>query len=426
MIEKKKGWRKSIFYGWWIVVAHSILVAWGAGVNFYGFSAFFLPISTEFGWTRAQTSSIFSLARLEGGIEGPPLGYLIDRFGARIFIIIGVILFGAGFVLLSRVESFLTFALAYILVMSLGYLTAASHAVYAVVAKWFIRRRSTATGVLSASVGVGGAVLLPVLGWALTQYGWRQVAFAVGIITLVLGLPAILVTRNRPEDKHLVPDGDVVVTKESIQVETVPPKEKDFTVKEALKTASFWQVSIAQILNQFVIAGVAVHLIPSLIDRGHSPAVAAGVLATLTAASIPSRLFFGWLGDRFPKRYVMAMCCLIETGALVIPILTTSLGMAYLFVVLYAVGYGVIPLNTSIIGEYWGRKNFAFIRGLVNGVAMLGIVTGPVFAGWIYDISHSYQIAFLCFVGCFFLAALVFFFAKPPKEQFGAIRLRAS
>lgn len=425
MVEKKQRGRKAIFYGWWIVAAFAALVGWGGGVNFYGFAVFFVPISSEFGWSRAQTSLIFSLARLEAGIEGPPLGYLIDRFGARIFIVIGVIMFGVGYMLLSWVDSFLTFALVYVLVMSLGYVTASSHSVYATVAKWFIRRRSTVIGVLSAGVGIGGAVFLPLLGWALTQYDWRSVAFVAGILTLVIGLPAILLTRNTPEDKGLTPDGDVVA-EEAEQTAAVTLKEKDYTVKEALKTVSFWQVAIAQTFNVFVIAGVALHLIPYLIDRGYSSTIAASVLATVTGASIPTRIFVGWLGDRFPKRYLMAMCCLIELGALVILISTKSLGMAYLFAVVYAIGYGMIPLNTSIVGEYWGRKNFAFIRGMMGSITIAGLIGGPILAGWIYDLSHSYQIAFFSFMGCFFMAALIFFFAKPPKEQFGAIGFRAS
>lgn len=403
----------------------ALLFAYGAGVNFYGFSTFFLPLSTEFGWSRAQISLVFALARLEGGIEGPAVGWLVDRFGGRMFVVGGLILFGVGFMWMSKIQSFLAFALVYILVLSLGYLTACSHTLFAVVTRWFVDKRSTAMGIVTAGIGAGGAAFVPLLAWSIGRYGWRPVAMWAGIGALVLAVPAALFIRSKPEDKGLAPDGKAVVKAEDLVVaEATNPKEKDFTLKEALKTSSFWLVGVAQTLYQFVVAAIAVHLIPSLVDKGISQSAAAGALGLLVAVSIPSRLIFGWLGDRFAKRYLLLACCFIETAALVIVLFANTIGQAYLFVAVFALGYGVIPLNTAIIGEYWGSKNFAVIRGVLNLVTMAGIVSGPVFSGWIYDVSGNYQIAFYSFMVCYFLAGVVFFLAKPPKEQFGAIGRR--
>lgn len=355
------------------------------------------------------------------------MGWLVDRYGGRRFLVGGLILFGAGYIWMSKIQSFLGFAISYILVLSLGYLTACSHTLFAVVVKWFVDKRSTAMGILTAGIGVGGATLVPLLAWCIGRYGWRPVSMWAGIGALVLAVPTVLVIRSKPEDKGLLPDGKKVVkAEEGMAAEAASPKEKDFTLREALKTSSFWLVGAGRMLYEFVVAAVAVHLIPSLVDKGISQPAAAGALGLLVAASIPSRLIFGWLGDRFAKRYLLLVCCFIETAALVIILFADTIGLAYVFVVVFALGYGVIPLNTAIVGEYWGRKNFAVIRGVMSLITMAGIVVGPVFSGWIYDVSGNYQIAFYSFMVCYFLAGVVFFLARPPKEQFGAIGRRTT
>ncbi len=136
---------KKIFYGWWIVLASSTLTTYNAGVLFYGFTAFFSPIVNTFGWSKAATSLAFSLQRMEGGIAAPIVGYFIDRFGPRKMSIFAVIVFGIGFLMLSRIDSLLSFYIAFV-VASIGH----SAGFYAVgsttVANWFILKRGKAMG----------------------------------------------------------------------------------------------------------------------------------------------------------------------------------------------------------------------------------------------------------------------------------------
>lgn len=405
---------RRLFYGWWIVAASSIISAMGTGAYFYGFTTFFLPISRELGLARAATSTVFAIARLEGGIEGPVAGWLIDRFGARKLLVFGIVFFGIGYIAMYWMNSFLIFVILYAGVISIGFNTGFGHAVFALANKWFIRQRSKATGIVSAAYGVGGAAIVPLLTWLIIQYGWRLTAVFVGVVVMIIGLPLSLVIRNTPEDEGLLPDGDGVETKQGEEpVEAVA--EVSFTVREALKTPPFWILASALILRLFVVGGIWVHLVPLLVWKGFEEQAAANAIGLLLIVSIPARFGFGWLGDIFPKRYLLVLCCFIETAALIIVLTAQNMWQVYLFVIVFGLGYGVAPLNMAIVGEYFGRKNFATIRGTMGSVEAIGIISGPIFAGYIYDVTQSYQIAFITFIVIYALAGIVFVFARRPK-----------
>ncbi len=406
---------KRIFYGWWVILTGAIISSLGAGFYFYGFTTLFLPISAELGLTRAATSTVFAIARLEGGVEGPIAGWLIDRFGGRKLLMIGLLFFGAGYIAMHWMNSYLTFIILYALVIAIGYHCGFSHAVYALANKWFIRNRSKATGIISSAFGVGGAVIVPMLGWLIIQYGWRMAVVIAGVTPLVIGLPLCLVIADTPESKGLLPDGDEVEVKEVAGKSSRAAGEVSFTVREAMKTLSFWILCLAFILRMFVTGGIWVHMVPLLVFKGFDELGAANAIGLLLIFSIPSRFIFGWLGDIYPKRYLLMLCCLINVASLIILLTAQSLWQVYLFVIIFALGYGIAPLNISIVGEYFGRKNFATIRGIMGAIYAVGIITGPIYAGYIYDVTQSYQVAFITFIVLYGIATLVFIFARRPK-----------
>ncbi len=432
--EKVRTFRNNVFYGWWVVAVGSLLSALGSGAVFYGFSTFFNPMIAEFGWSRTVTSGAFSLSRLEGGIEGLILGPLIDRFGARKIAIGGVIGTGAGFMALLLVNgNVLSLYLIFGILLSIGYNAFSSRAAIAAVAKWFIKKRGRALSFVVAGSGVGGAVLVPLLAWLITQYGWRSAAVVTGLVILVLGLPAAFALRSTPEEKGLLPDGEVVpeVSEPATGAKPVKPldakpSEIDFTVKEALKTSAFWVYSVAAMLRACVLSAIVVHEIPYLVDMGIDYTAAAGILGMTILLSIPGRLFFGWLGDIIDKRLVLLITCLLQAIGIWIFIHATTLGMLYVFVVVYGLGYGgVIPPMHAIRGDLFGRRTFATIAGVTNVFSTIGTVAAPVIAGYLYDVSHSYRVAFYGLMVMIAMAGLAFLLIrrpKPPVRLTGAYR----
>ncbi|MFC2016732.1 MFS transporter, partial [Chloroflexota bacterium] len=402
-------------YGWWIIVSTTIIAAVGCGLHFYGFTALFLPVSKDLGLSRMATSTVMSLARLEGALEGPVVGWLIDRFGVRKLMMIGVLMFGAGYMALSQMNSLIVFILLFAGLVTIGYQTGLMHSVYALSNKWFIRQRSKATGIVNASCGIGGAVIMPVLSWLIIQYGWRTAVVVAGAGIFIICLPLLLVIRNLPEDKGLLPDGDEMETKEAAEKPSEAASEYSFTVREAMKTPAFWILAFGLTLRTFVVGGIWVHMVPLLVFKGLDEQGAANAISILLVCTIPVRIIFGWLGDIYPKRYLLVLCCLIETVALIFLLTLQSLWQVYLFVIIFALGYGSNPLNISIVGEYFGRKNFTTIRGILALIYSVGMMGGPIYAGYVYDVTQSYQIAFITFIVIYFLASIIFFFARRPK-----------
>ncbi len=423
-IEKTRRARNKVFYGWWVVAVGSLLQFLGTGSVFYGFNTFFNPMVNEFGWSRAVTSGAFSLSRLQGGIEGPIIGPLIDRFGARRIAIIGVILAGAGFIALRLVNgNVLSLYLIFGLLLSMGQNTFSTHATTTAAAKWFTKKRSLALSFIMAGGGIGGAVMVPLLAWLITQYGWRLAAVVAGLVILTLGLPAAIALRSTPEDKGLLPDGEVMAkANEAIpktpltESEDVSSREIDFTVREALKTSAFWSYNAAMMFRSCVLSAIVVHEIPYLVDMGINYEAAAGVLGMMVLISVPGRLLLGWLGDKFDKKRLMLIACLLQAIGIWIFINATSLGIVYLFVVVYGLGYGgAIPLQFGLRADLFGRRTFATMGGVTTALTSVPTVAASVLAGYLYDVSHSYRVAFYGLMVLVLLSGVAFLLIRQPK-----------
>ncbi len=422
-----------MFRGWWMVVTGGILNGLGAGVHFYGFSVFFNPMRDEFGWGRAQMAGVFSLARLEGGIEGPVAGWLIDNVGARKMFIIALVIVGAGYIAFWTIDSLLMLYLIFGLLISVGYNMGFYRAANTIVANWFIKKRTRALSYLAVGAGIGGAVVVPALGWLIDLVGWRWAGVVIGLTVWLVGIPLASTMRHRPEEVGLLPDGEPVAKREeqnpeegsapaSAALPAAPPPvavgsgETDFTAGQALRTSTFWLLVLGMVFRSTILSSIVVHQIPHLEDIGIPRHTAEAILGFMVLMSIPGRLLFGWLGDVVAKRYLMVVVCVLQGIGVFILASASSLGWVFVFLVLYALGYGgAIPLMPAFRGELFGRKAFATIGGLITPLTTLSAVAGPIFAGYVYDVSDSYRIAFYTFAVMVMLSGVTFFFVRPAK-----------
>lgn len=417
---------KRSFYGWRIVAAGFLINAFGVGTFFYGFSTFFNPMIAEFGWSRTIMSGVFSISRLEGGIEGPVAGWLTDRFGARKMLFYGTTIAGIGFILLRSVNSPISLYLIFGLVMSMGFNLGFMHATSAAVAKWFVKKRGRALSFLIAGNGVGGAALVPVIAWLITQFGWRIATVILGIATLAIPLPLSLIIRSTPEEMGLRPDGDIARRQDTTSetdnsltssADYTSLDEVNLTVRGALKTRAFWIYAISMILRACILSSIVVHQIPHLTDIGISYQTASNVLGLMVLMSIPGRFLFGWLGDRFSKRFLLLITCILQAIGIFIFVNASTPTLLYLFVVVYGLGYGgAIPLTVALRADLFGRTNYATIAGITMSLAMIGTVSAPLFAGYLYDTTQSYSLAFYIFIVMILLSG-VFFLMIPKTTQ---------
>jgi sugar phosphate permease len=382
------------FYGWRMVAIGSALRILGGGLYFYGFSVFFLPLSQDLGLSRAATSLVFSLARAQGAFEGPVAGYFMDRFGPRPLIVMAILMSGVGHMVLSNVHSYFALVVIYMGVVSLSFQAGFMDAPMVIANTWFIRMRTMAMSVISASVNLGGFLLTPLLAAAIGYWGWRRAAFGNGIIFLVVGLPLALLVRRSPESMGLHPDGDAPAAAEV--AERRPElhsreKEDHFTLAEALRTAPFWYLTIATTLRVVALTAISVHYVPIMVWKGFSQTEAAFLLGVQAFLGFPTTLAFGWLGDRFDKPKLMAASILFAVAGIFFLIFGETEWQILFFLPLFTVVESTFPVNWSTVGEFFGRPHFAKIRGSMVFVQAWGAVVGPVVAGAIYDRTQSYN-----------------------------------
>lgn len=396
---------KNIFYGWWVVVACFVIALYVGGVVFFGFTAFFQPIREELGWSYTQISLATSFRGLEMGIFAPVVGFLVSRYGPRKLFLAGMVTLGIGLIVLSRVQSLLTFYIAFLLV-AFGSGGCTSVVTMTAIANWFKKRVGIAMGIMASGFGASG-LLVPVIVHLIAALGWRPTLVILGAGTWLLGVPLALVVRDRPEKYGYLPDGERAVSGDPALAESKEMPAMPFV--DALKDFSFLCLSMAEFLRVMSATAVVVHVMPYLQNIGVSRTFAGMVAAFIPLVSISGRFGFGWLSDRYEKRIVMCVSIGIMAIGLLAFSFTEKSRDLWLFVLLFSPGYGgAVVMRAAILREHFGRDSFGKLMGVVMGSGSLGGIAGPVVAGMAFDYLGTYKPVWvlLCAL-CLLASALV-------------------
>ena len=399
-----------IYYGWRMVGLVSVIRIVGGGLHQFGFTVFFLPISQDLGISRAATSLAFSLSRAQGAIEAPLVGYLIDRYGPRPIMVTAVFLAGVGYILLSWADSYTSFMIVYLGVISLAFVAGFVHSPMVVANSWFIRQRARAMTVVSAAVPIGGALISPLLAIGVSSIGWRWAAFVSGCVFLVVCLPLSFQLKRSPESMGLLPDGEAAALNEGANSSTniVDINAKaDFTSRQAMKTWMFWVLVAAMTARVTCYSAATVHFIPLMVWKGMSEGAAATLLGIFALINLLAHFVLGWIADRVNKPKLLAACHLVPALS-VVPLFFDS---AHYQLWLFAIGFTLLdasfPIVWATVGDFFGRRHFATIRGMMSFFYMWGSFAGPVLAGLIYDNTQTYWIVLWIFFALLIVATLL-------------------
>jgi len=280
---------------------------------------------------------------------------------------------------------------------------------------WFIRKRTMAMALISGSVGIGGFIFTPILSMFVHAFGWRQAAFACGIVFMVVGMPLALLVRRSPESIGLLPDGDrVQAGAADANQHGRATEEINFSLAQALRTSSFWFIVGATAIRVIILSAINVHYVALMVWKGVSEQRAAYFLAAQAFMSVPSHLLFGWIGDRLHKPKLMATCMVLAFLSMCVLARVHSEWAIFIFIALFSVVESTFPVNWSTVGEYFGRKNFAKIRGSMSFISTWGSVIGPVIAGAIYDHTRSYDLVIWSSAVLLLVASMLYASVKKP------------
>lgn len=395
---------RSIFYGWWVVAAFSVMTFTSTGIR-HAVGPFLKPIVADLGLDRASFSLVIAVSLFLYGVFMPLAGLALDRLGARAVASIGTVLLVASLVLTGMVRDVWEFALVYGVLVPLGLAATGPVIASGVVARWFSKRRGTALSVLGSASMTGMSLLVPGVTWLILTTGWRTTYVLIGLGVLALMLPLSLwVIRDSPESMGLAADGAAFEPGT-----TGADTAHRVTAGAAAQTLAFWQLGGSFFTCGFSMSLLSAHGIPMLTDHGYTPMFASWVFAVLGGSSIGFTVMLGALSDRLGRRPVLsgiyAGRALIFAGFFLIRDNPAAIiAVAVLGGVTMA---GTGSMTSALIADLWGR----FSVGTVLGVIFLGHQTGAAIGSWLagalFEATGGYGAAFTA--ACAFLlgAALV-------------------
>ena len=422
--ESTRQRRGRIFYGYYLVAVTFVLMVLFSGCGVFAFSLFVKPLETTLGWGRGEVMAGFTLFYLMVGVASPVVGRFVDRYGARPVIPIGALMMGLGFVLVSRVNVLYLFYLGYAIIgtgaSAMGLVPCS-----AVVSNWFKRKRGLALGLMAGGIGAGGVVMAPFVGYMLSHFDWRAAYLAMGILIMAVAIPlALLVIRTKPSEVGLYPDGD-----------TTPPEEEDdptregggrhgFTLRQALRTRTFWLIAVAFAFSNFANMGSLQSSAPFLDDIGYPTATAASALGAIAFGSGTGKIFFGWLCDKIAAHRACAIGISLQLAGVLLLLTVRAdspLALIWAYALLLGLGIGAwLPTLSMLSSSNFGLLFYGAVFGALNLAQSVGTATGPLFAGLMHDATGSYVGAFTTAAVLLAIAIPAILFAKKPQAPRGA------
>ena len=454
---------RRIFYGWWIVAAGMGIAGLTAPLFVYGFSAFFIPWRESFGWSRAVLGGVIGISRLEGGLIAPVAGWLIDKYGPRRIMFLGLGMMGLGFLALSQINSLAMLYVVFLGLLATGSSLGVHRPIQVAVANWFVRRRGRAMGLLMTGYSIGGTLVF-LFALAIKTFGWRGGAIIAGLLVWGVGFPLALIIRHKPEQMGLLPDGDRVPT--GVQVTQVaggenstpqegleegpqvgdseteapmsqhtlkarhfwmrdPRPEIDLTLWQALRTRAFWLMAVTWALWASVGAINIVHLAPFLSEELELDyVIALGAVSFFAFGTMFGRLGFGFLADYVNIRLLAAILVLMEGLGVFLFSQVQTLAQVPFYISIFAVAHGgTVLMQPMLQGYFFGKKEFGTIGGLVQFMQLPAGVGAPILVGWMADsFPGGYRLAFKIIGAMLALAALCILLTRRPRHPLPANR----
>jgi MFS family permease len=401
--------RPRFFYGY-VIVAAALLMAivmWGAR---FSFGVFFSPVLEEFGWSRAATSGGFSLTWVFTGLLSIGVGRLNDRFGPRLIMTIAGFLVGLGYLFMSQLRSLWQLYFFYGLV-SVG-MSAVLVPTLSTIARWFVTMRAFMTGIVLAGTGVALMVILPAANRAILNYGWRTAYVIVGVAVIVIVVIAAQFLRRDPSQVGTWPYGC-----DRTNSSPLGAGISGLSFREAFRTHQVWLISLVYFCTYFIYNILLVHTIIYATEEGISSAEAVGIMAFLGGAGIAGRMFMGIFADRVGNKQTMVLGAGLMMVTLFWLLMARDLWMLLLFGVVFGFGHGgMATMESPIVARIFGMRSHGVILGLVFFSDTVGGATGPFLAGYLFDVTRSYRLAFfLCAIlGVVNLIAI--FLIRPLKN----------
>ena len=408
------------YYGWVIVAVMAVSRAVTMGMGSLNFGLFIKPMGDQLGIGRADFGWAQTARQATSSVTSPIVGWLLDRYGARVMLPVAVTLTGVSMIGLAYISHAWQLIVLFA-VMGLVGLSGPGALVTAVpVLKWFVVDRGKAVAFMSLGVPFGALVFIPLTQFLINVGGWEMawIVLAVIGIGVVVPLTGIFV-RRQPEDIGLLPDGAVRPDPEEDDsgAPRAASEEVSWTVSEAIRSTTLWRLVIVFSAVSLATSTVGLHRIPSFMDKGLDPTLISFATAFDAVCAGISTFSFGMLVRYIPARYLGATGFMMLATASVLTIYANSILIVFVSMAVFGLGIGgMMFLQNFIWADYFGRESVGSIRGLVNPINLVVGGLGAPVAGYIHDFTGTYDPAWWVGVALMVFAALLTIATPAPTK----------
>ncbi|MFC2058932.1 MFS transporter [Chloroflexota bacterium] len=403
----------------WLIVAACFILTFSAG-PYFTLTVFFSSFEADFGWSRALISSVHSALLVTGSASSILFGWLADRYGPRLTILISGLPYVLSIALCSQIQNIGQFIVLYA-ISSAG--TGAALVVPMVTVQRLIseKKRGLALGLTTAGMPICRLAFVPIAGILISALGWRTSYIVFGVVVAVLILIATMLIPSRRErevlerQSILAGDRDIKSTGQEVNGGDSQRSVGTRPLLEIMKTKTFILSAIMYIFPLVAVHMIMVHIVPFAVGVGIDKVAAATAAGLIGAFGIAGNLIFPSLSVKISWRWLVCITALGYGLAMLWLMGTSSLWMLYIFVIFFGFfSHGASPARFGLLRYLFGTKSLGSIMGILTAVSTLFGALGPLVAGYIYDQTGSYSIAFLIAAVSLFIMAFIALLLKHP------------
>ena len=424
MISRLFNWRpRTPFYYGWLILGITSLATFGAtGVSQVVMGGIQVYITSDTGWNPKTISYAATIGTWSSGFIAPIIGRLADRHGPRWLMSSGLLVAGVCYLMLSGVSAVWQFYLAYVIARAVSNPVLIGLVPRTAAVNFFRRRRNIALAMVSTFRPMAGAINIQIFALIALSQTWREGFRYLGIFSIALIIPVVLLMRRRPEDIGLLPDGADPIPAagplHTMDRPAVASTESSWTVREATRTRAYWLIVATASVGTLASSSVGFSMVPYLVEGvGLSVGAAAWVLSFGTVLSI-ANVGWGVLSDRLTPRRCLIVS-MIGSGALLAYLtMVNSLAEALVFALVWGVFSGAVgTMENMMLAQYYGRDSFGSLLGIFSPFHTAALGFGPSLASILRNVSGSYDLQYLVMVGAYLASAFLLYLARSPVRS---------
>jgi MFS family permease len=398
--------------GWIVVGATFVTLILLYGV-WYAYAVFLVALLKEFGWSRSLVAGAFSSLLLVHGACGPPVGWLLRRFGPRRVIIAGGLVTAVGLCLTAQTTAWWHLYLGLGGIVGIGVSLGGWIPAVVLARGWFPHQVGTTVGIAASGIGIGIFAVVPLAQLLIDLWGWRWAYRILAFLVVAWVVPgAFWIIRDPP----VIPigPGDPRTAKHSVA-------SAAWALGSAWRTPRFWMLGGVYFSGNFVTQMLLIHQVAYLVDHGMAPLLAASIGGLTGLVSIGGKIGWGVLSDKRTCELAYGLAFILVAASLGILVLAgqqpASL-LPYLYALLIGLGYGAMaPILPAAASDLFGGPGFSTIFGVLYTLGSLGLAGGTWSAGWIFDTTGSYAAALWLSLGMAILSPVLLILAAPRRPN---------